>query len=607
MKVERVTDHRRLVIDAPYEELSIMRSFPMRKWDRDIDRWIIPAVRANLAILHLHGIENPVQEREIPTVPDSSFLFKTMPMDHQMGALLKMRDQCAFALFMDPGTGKTKIFIDDSVASHRRQEITGVLLICPNSITSNWIDELAKHSGGDYLAMEHDPSKLKKIQAFIATKTSALKWLIMGVESLSSATGVKVAEAFIAAHVTELAVDESSRIKTFTATRTKSIIRLASMCPKRRIGTGTPATQGPQNIWSQFEALDPAIFDLDYYPFRALFCVMGGYKAKKIVAAKNEDILLDLMADHVFQARKKDCLNLPEKVYQRRFVEPSEEQARLYNGLLATGSLDTPNGVMDFDTALVRDLRLHQLTGGFVATQNTVQTLAQMIHDASAQVITPAASFAGSGKGEDVGDAILALLDEVPGKTWYSSEPIDGPNPKIEELKAIIEERDENAKVVIWCRYRAEVEAIARALEGYGKAVQFHGGIDKDGRTVARQSFQDDPTVRFFIGQINTGGIGITLTAASVMVYFSNDWSAENRIQSEDRIHRIGQGAECCEYIDILLNTRWMDLRVANAVQRGVDYHTAMMDELAQRLHAESGQGQKNYLTDTQTISTLVT
>lgn len=584
MIIEGVASHNRLVVQTSYDELPIMRSLPIRKWDRKTDRWLVPAIPANLGILRRHNVVSPFEfaKRDIHTVPDASFVFKTAPMPQQMGALLAMQDMPAFGLFMDPGTGKTKILIDDAVAAFRRGEIDGVLLICPNSIKPNWVEELEKHSGEPFMAHEHEPDKSSRFATFQRAHFPGLKWLIMGVESLSSKSGVTVATHFLLGGKKELAVDESSRIKTHDANRTKAIVQLAKRAVRTRIATGTPATQGPQNVWSQFETLDPGILDLDYYPFRATFCIMGGYKAKQIVAAKNEDILLDLIAPYVFQARKEDCLNLPPKIHQRRFCTPSAEQMRLYNDLLVTGSLETPNGIMDFDTALVRDLRLHQLTGGFIATQECMQSLAALL-----------------AKAQDDPEALRIALDNAPLRTWYRAEPIPGPNPKIEELLNFVNELPAHAKVIVWSRYRPEIAAIAEALRPLGGTVQFHGGIGKDERTLARQKFQTDPGTRFFLGQIQTGGIGITLTAAGYAVFFSSDWSAENRIQAEDRNHRIGSEIhDGCVYVDLLLDGRYIDTRVLNAVQSGVDYHHGMMDDLKIRL-------EKNSLTVTGTEPTL--
>ena len=578
MRIERLAPFRRLVIDARMDELEVMRSLPIRRWDKVADRWLVPMVEQNLAILRGRGVDvdSWVEQAriQIPAHLDSSFELKTDPRQHQHNALLAAKDQPYFGLFMDPGTGKSKILIDDAVASHNRSEIDGVLLLCPNSIKGNWVDELSKHHGTKWTALEWEPGRDKRLDAFIELGPAAgLRWFIVGLESMSSASGLRAVEKWLNSGRRAFLVDESSRIKTHDVQRTKNIIELSKASPRRRIATGTPATQGPHNLWSQFEALHPGILDLEYYPYRGFFCRMGGYKMKAIVGEKNKDVLLDLISPYVFQARKADCLNLPPKTHIRRVVEPTKEQARLYNDLLATGSLETSQGMLTFDTALVRDLRLHQLTGGFVATQRTIQTLAEMLRSAT-----------------DPG-ALTEALSAAPQRSWYEAEPIPGPNPKIEELKAILDEFPADAKFVIWSRYRAEIEAIANALEPYGKAVQFHGGVAREDRDFARRSFQEDPEVRFFVGQIQTGGIGITLTAASVEVFFSNDWSAENRIQAEDRIHRIGQEGESCLYIDLLLRGPYMDRRVINAVQAGMDYHVALQAELAGRI-------EKNYLTE---------
>jgi SNF2 family DNA or RNA helicase len=248
-----------------------------------------------------------------------------------------------------------------------------------------------------------------------------------------------------------------------------------------------------------------------------------------------------MVAPYTYQVTKAECLDLPDKVYQRREYELSPEWLKLY-GEIAT----------EAQIPLVRDLRLHQLLGGFVVVPEARQRLMDL-------VASP--------------EALAAFLesDEI----TYATQPAPGPNPHLEALLEALDEID--GKVVIWCRYRAEIEIIAQALTG---AVQFHGGVSMEDRNAARRAFQTDTTVRYFIGQISTGGIGITLTAASVEIFYSGDWSAENRIQAEDRIHRIGQEGEHCLYIDLVARGNWIDKRILNTVQDGKDYHAEVMCDL---------------------------
>jgi SNF2 family DNA or RNA helicase len=576
-----ITPHgHRLEIRAGNEETVILAALPIRRWDRVTDRWWVPNIPAIRSPLALAGAQLP----PMPTVNefnglDASFQLKTMPRPYQAVALHASRDKHAFGYLMDPGTGKSKVMIDDGVAAHTRCELDAVFLVCPNSIKSNWEDELSIHHALPYEAHAYDSGKKAKAEAFIKARSNNLKWLIMGIESLSSEGGRKVAEAFVKAHKRcGIYDDESSRIKNFDASRTDAMIKLSRLAARLRIATGTPMTKGPQNAWSQMEFLDPTIFDLDYYPFRSFFCQMAvipvgprlseeaiaaGAKQRttqKIVGPKPESaaLLFDMMAPFVFLARKEDVLpELPEKQHQVRKVKPSPEQTKMYHDLLADAELEGSR----YSLALVRDLRLHQLTGGFYVTEEARIKLM---------------ALADLGMAEE-------MLAQAAEKLLYQCHPIPGANPKIEELMAIIDEMPDK-KLVIFSRFRAEIEAVVAALNARGdrKAVEYHGGVDDAARTVARRTFQEDPSVTDFVAQVSTGGIGITLTAASYEVYLSNDWSAENRIQAEDRIHRIGQKDGAC-YIDIVLDGHFVDKRVLDSVRAGIDYHQFVMTELSER------------------------
>lgn len=570
----------RLEIEARDDETKFLGSLPIRRWDRHTDRWWVPNITAIRKALEENGARLP----PLPPRPefkglDASFQFKTTPRPYQALALWQSQHSPAFGYLMDPGTGKSKVMIDDSVGAFTRQEMDANLLVCPNSIKSNWEDELAIHHALPYEFHVYDSAKKARAMAFIKAKSRHMKWLIMGVESFSSKGGAEVAEAFLKAHRRPgLYDDESSRIKNFDASRTTTLIKLSKLAIRKRIASGTPMTKGPHNAWAQFEFLDPRIFDLDYYPFRAFFCQMVGLevgphlseedflagKRRRVVQTivgpkpENEPLLFDIMAPYVFLARKEEVLpELPEKQYQVRKVKPSAEQEKMYHDLLADAELEGSR----YSTALVRDLRLHQLTGGFYVTEEAQKKLAALLD-------------------LDLAEEMLAQAAE---KILFECHSIPGPNPKIEELMNIIDEMP-HKKLVIWSRFKAEIQLIVEALEKRGdrKVVQYHGDVDDAGRAIARRTFQEDPSVTDFVGQIATGGIGITLTAASYEVFFSNDWSAENRIQAEDRIHRIGQLDGAC-YIDLVLDGPFVDSKVRRAVMAGIDYHKACMNELAER------------------------
>jgi hypothetical protein len=245
---------------------------------------------------------------------------------------------------------------------------------------------------------------------------------------------------------------------------------------------------------------------------------------------------------------------------------------KLYNNILS-GVAQDPS----FSVAMVRDLRLHQITGGFTYRADTKQAMSFLLREIEAIQ-----------NGTELPDP-----DEL--EMHYIAEPIHGPNPKVEAVLDIVDELP--GKVIVWFRYRAELHATAEALRKvYGDAavVEFHGGIDKDARQPIIRSFQESPDVRYFLGQIHTGGIGITLTAADTEIFSSNDWSAERRIQGEDRIHRISQTGSSCLYIDLVLGDDstpaggFIDSRVLRSVQQGKDYHAFVQDEIQSRHGGEN-------------------
>jgi SNF2 family DNA or RNA helicase len=259
-----------------------------------------------------------------------------------------------------------------------------------------------------------------------------------------------------------LVVDESSRIKTPGAKRTKMITKFAKHAKYRRIMTGTPVTKGPEDVYTQFKFLDPNILGYEsFYSFRARYCVMGGFENRQIVSYQNTEELINSIEGSSYRVLKKDCLDLPSKIYQRHYVELSPKQRKVYN----------------------------------------------------------------------------------------------------EMKKNFITELD--SKVIIWARFKADLRAIQGMLGD--SAVAYHGDVTNDLREVAVQRFQNDPKIKYFIGQPQSGGIGLTLTAAHYAIYYSNSFDLETRLQSEDRCHRIGT-TKNVTYID-LESPKTIDTKIIRALR----------------------------------------
>ena len=341
----------------------------------------------------------------------------------------------------------------------------------------------------------------KEIEAFESVRSSkdCLKIFTFNVEAFTSPKAVHWMEKILLSNDVMLVVDESTRIKTPGAKRTKLITKFGKQAKYKRILTGTPITKNAADVYAQFKFLDPQILGYDsFYSLRNQYCVMGGFEQRQIIAYKNLDELSRNVEGHSFRVLKKDCLDLPPKIYQRHFVEMSERQKKMYNTMKKGFIAELEGNVIEAPEAITRLLRLQQILCGWFPTEN----------------------------------------ERV--------QPIDEKNPRIEALKDVLEGIE--SKVIIWARFRADIRAIERLLGDL--AVSYHGGVDSDARELAIERFQKDPAIRYFIGTPQAGGTGLTLTAAEYAIYYSNSFDLEQRLQSEDRCHRIGTKNNVT-YIDI--------------------------------------------------------
>ena len=458
--------------------------------------------------------------------------FKTKPYDHQLEAFNLSCELESFALLMEQGTGKTKVIIDTAAHLFGLGRIDAVLVVAPNGVHRNWIhNELPTHhpDWAPHIATywSSTPTKAEKsaLENLLDPKFVGLRWLSLNVEAFSSEKGRKMAENWLRTHKVLFVIDESSRIKTPTAQRTKNILKLAKLAPYRRIMTGTPVTQGPTDVFAQFSFLDENILKTSsFYAFKAEYSELlpanhglmrhitartGSKFVPQVIAKdkngrpiwKNLDKLQSLLAPYSYRKRKVECLDLPPKIYQRLYHELEPVQEKAYKLIKDELRMKMESGDVKVLTKMESILRLQQVVGG---------------HD---------------GEGNS--------YFETPEK-----------NPRIAALLEALEEIQ--GGVIIWARFVAEIKAISAALKAkYGddSVVQYFGEVKQQDRVDAVDKFQASDA-RFFVGQPHSGGIGLTLTKAKTVIYYSNDYSLETRLQSEDRAHRIGQD-ESVTYIDV--------------------------------------------------------
>jgi len=490
---------RELLFQPTSASLSrINKFFPDAVWEEEVQHHLDHYIET------LKSAEETRKLKEIELPANDDFAFKTKPFDHQKKSFYISRDKKVFGLLMEQGTGKTKVCIDNATYLYGKGEITALIIIAPNGVHRNWLREIETHLPDwcEYKSVYYragmNKKEVEKFEEVLAAK-DCLKIFTFNVEAFTSPKAVNWMERAILSNQTMLVVDESTRIKTPGAKRTKMIIKFGKNAKYRRILTGTPITKNAADVYSQFKFLDSQILGYDsFYSFRNRYCVMGGFEQRQIIAYRNLDELTRNIEGHSFRVLKKDCLDLPPKIYQRHFVDMSERQRKLYTTMKKGFIAELQGNVIEAPEAITRLLRLQQILCGWFPTEN----------------------------------------ERV--------QPIDEKNPRIEALKDILE--GINTKAIIWARFRADIRAIERLLGDL--AVSYHGGVDSDARELAIERFQNDPDIKYFIGTPQAGGTGLTLTAAEYAIYYSNSFDLEQRLQSEDRCHRIGTKNNVT-YIDI--------------------------------------------------------
>ena len=466
------------------------------------------------------------------------YKYKSKPFAHQKKALEMSWDKEVFAYFMEMGTGKSKVLIDNIAMLYNAGRINGALIVAPKGVYKNWFDSEIPNHMPDYIQRKiglwrTDPNA-KDLKPMFSTGAD-LHILIMNVEAFSTKKGLQFAHRFLSSHDALMGVDESTTIKNPAAKRTKNILSLRSLTKYRRILTGSPVTKSPLDLFSQCNFLDPWLLDQSsYYSFRTRYAVcrkiqVHGRQVEIVVGYRNLAELSDKIKPFSYRVLKDDCLDLPSKTYLKRTIDLSDEQKKVYKQMKQE-ALAVLNGKMVTSATVITQLmRLHQITcGHFKSDDGTVQEIK---------------------------------------------------NNRITQLMDILEEVE--GKAVIWAHYRYDIEKIVEAISkkyGNNTVVTYYGDTTTDERQKAIKKIQDpESPVRFIIGTPQTGGYGITLTGASTMIYYSNGYDLEKRQQSEARIDRIGQ-EKPMTYIDIMAEDT-VDMKIVKSLRQKVNIATEIMGE----------------------------
>jgi len=471
----------------------------------------------------------------------STYPFKNKPFVHQQAYLQRFWEYQVAALFADMGTGKSFMLINNVAMLYDKGKLNGFLIVAPKGVYRNWYDtEIPKHLPDHvvYRMAIWSPSPRKAEQKALDdlfTVTEDLKILVMNIEAFSTAKGTAYAKRFLLVHNAMMAIDESTTIKTPNSARSKNTEKVGHGARYRRILTGSPVTKSPMDLYQQCAFLSDNCLNVSsYYVFQARYAVtverqLNTHSFKQIVGYRRLDELKEKIDRFAFRVKKEECLDLPDKLYVKRQVDLTPEQLRYYNQMKAFAMAQIEGGLVSTVNALTQLMRLHQIVCGHVK------------------------------------------LDD--------GSVIELPNKRLDELLAIVEETD--GKLIIWANYRHDIEAIKMALAkeyGMNTVGMYYGDTDMDERKRVLEEFQNpDSEMRFFVGNPSTGGYGLTLTAASTMVYYSNSFDLEKRLQSEDRAHRIGQ-TKNVTYID-LIAVGTVDEKIVKALRAKIDIATQVLGE----------------------------
>ena len=469
-----------------------------------------------------------------------NYKFKTKPYAHQLTALEKSWNKDNFAYFMEMGTGKTKVLIDNLAMLYDKGRVDGALIVAPKGVIGTWYNQelpthLPNHIENVSVLWQPNINKKQKEKLDTLFETGEdLHILIMNVEAFSTEKGTEFAKKFLRSHKSLVAIDESTTIKNPKAKRTKNITDLSHLAKYRRIMTGSPVTKNPLDLYSQCEFLHPYLLDFtSYYAFRNRYAEMKtlhmhGRQIQIVSNFKNLGELSDTLKNFSYRVLKEDCLDLPDKIYIKRNISLTTEQQKVYESMKEKALAILNGKQVTSVSALTQLMRLHQITcGHFVADDGSVQEVK---------------------------------------------------SNRLNELMDVLEEIE--GKAIIWAHYQHDIKKIIKSIEkvhGPGSVVDYYGLTAQEHRQPNIKKFQEDDKCRFLVGTPQTGGYGITLTQANTVVYYSNGYDLEKRLQSEDRAHRIGQ-KKSVTYVDIMAEET-VDEKIVKALRKKINIASEVLGE----------------------------
>jgi SNF2 family DNA or RNA helicase len=492
------------------------KSIPTRRWDTEGKAWTyLPVADAATGLLAfvsdgsivttddvkavLNGVlesqdrfdagKTAVASIKQNGVADVDVPLKAKLFDHQKKAFAIATSLDSAALLMEQGTGKTFAAIATAGKRFQDGEVKKLLVVCPSSIMHVWRAEFQKFA--DF------PTDVKLVVGSSKKRVEILKnWQAtpgtLDVAIINYESVWRVQEAVVGWAPDMVICDESQKLKNKDAKQTKGMFAIGDRVKYKLILTGTPVTQSPMDFFGQYRFLDSRVFGKNFYKFRDAYAIMGGYMHKVIEGYRNVDDLTDKAHSIAYRVTKADALDLPAEMDQMVYACLEPEARTHYRAMEKEMKTVIADKKADAQIILTQLLRLQQITGGFLKMT----------------------------------DGTFGLASKA----------------KLNALSDLLESYPQGKKIVIFANFHAEIDAIEQTVRESGRVVEKYTGettVDERARMV--EDFQGKATPEVLVIQSQTGGRGITLTAADTIIFYSLNYSLENYDQTKARIHRIGQ------------------------------------------------------------------
>lgn len=553
MKMKKTDDNMLIIKDITSEQFAVIKSWNKMVWKKATKTLEAPceielldklstlvklpprisAYRDELMKVQTAVDDMRIKENVTPIIqpPVKANLFQHQIRGYNM-ALINFTLRRGFGFLFEMGCGKTLTAIAVAGTLYAEHKINKLLVVAPTSVCSVWPEDFGKFADFPHIEkimLGTKSQRLKQLKELESFPCEALKVAVINYESVWRDD---IFDKLVEFNADMIICDESQRIKTHDAQQSKAMHKLGDLARYKLILSGTPVQNNAVDLYSQYRFLDPTVFGSNFYKFRNRFCVMGGFNRRQIVNYKDLDLLIKKEHSIAYRVTKKEALDLPEQTFETRYITLTPSEKKLYNTLKKESATELANGeTISASTVLTKLLRLQQFTGGFVIAD-------------------------GEEKPQQIGSGKINALEDI-----------------VDDYVI-----DSGKKLVIFARFKAELDLIQKLLDK--KKLKYgviYGDIKLSDRGEIVKDFQENEETKVFLAQIDTAGLGITLTAADTCVYYSVNFNYAAYSQSLARIHRIGQ-RNTCTYIH-LTTKGTVDELIMKALHKKEDLAKTIVDD----------------------------